>query len=116
MQLKKITPPEINESMIKEIVTKIVNNFNPEKVIIFGSQVWGKPGTWSDIDILIIMNYNGTSSQVAAKVSKIARPKYVPMDILIRTPEEIDQRIKLNDHFIKRILSGGKVLYDRAVS
>ena len=116
MKLKKITPPKITESMISEISAKIVKNFHPEKVILFGSHVWGKPGEWSDVDILVIMKYRGSSPKMAAKISKLVKPKLVPMDILIRSPEEIKNRIKLGDYFIKRILTGGKVLYEREVS
>ena len=53
---------------------------------------------------------------MAAKISRLAKPKLVPMDILIRSPEEIKNRIRLGDYFIKRILTGGKVLYEREVS
>jgi predicted nucleotidyltransferase len=116
MKLKKITPPEITKKMISEIVSKIVDNFNPEKIILFGSFVWGKPKEWSDIDILVIMKYSGSSPKVAAKISNLAKPKLVPMDILVRTPQEIEKRVKLGDYFIKRILNGGKVLYDKAAS
>jgi predicted nucleotidyltransferase len=116
MKLKKITPPKITQKMISEIVSKIVDNFNPEKIILFGSFVWGKPKEWSDIDILVIMKYSGSSPKVAAKISNLAKPKLVPMDILVRTPKEIEKRVKLGDYFIKRILNGGKVLYDKAAS
>ena len=116
MKLRKITPPKITESMISEILSKIVKNFDPEKVILFGSYVWGKPKEWSDLDILIIMKYRGSSPKMAAKISRLAKPKLVPMDILIRSPEEIKNRIRLGDYFIKRILTGGKVLYEREVS
>ncbi len=116
MKLKKITPPKITKKMISEIVSKIVDNFNPEKIILFGSFVWGKPKEWSDIDILVIMKYSGSSPKVAAKISNLAKPKLVPMDILVRTPQEIEKRVKLGDYFIKRILNGGKVLYDKAAS
>jgi len=116
MQLQKIKPPRIAESMISGIVTKIVENFHPERIILFGSRVWGKPKEWSDIDILVIMNITESSPRVAAKISVIAKPRYVPMDILVRTPREIEQRIKMGDYFIQRILTGGKVLYERRVS
>jgi len=116
MKLKKIKPPKITKKMISEIVSKIVDNFDPEKVILFGSIVWGKPKEWSDIDILVIMKYRGSSPKVAAKISNLAKPKLVPMDILVRTPQEIEKRVKLGDYFIKRILNGGKVLYDKAAS
>ena len=114
MKLKKITPPKITDKMISDMVTKIVDNFAPEKVILFGSMVWGKPKVWSDIDILVIMNYRGSSPRIAAKISNLAKPKLVPMDVIVRTPREIEKRVKLGDYFIKRILKGGKVLYDKA--
>ena len=116
MKLKKITPPKITEKMISEMVSKIVDNFDPEKVILFGSMVWGKPKEWSDIDILVIMKYRGSSPKIAAKISTLAKPKLVPIDILVRTPQEIEKRVKIGDYFIKRILKGGKVLYDKAAS
>lgn len=115
MALKKIKPPQITHSMISGIVAKIAENFHPEKIILFGSQVWGKPKEWSDIDILIIMNYNEPSSRVAAKISLVAKPRYIPMDILVRTPDEIAQRIEIGDYFINRILTKGRVLYERRV-
>ncbi len=113
MQLQKIKSPQINEIVISEITKKIVENFNPEKIILFGSQVWGKPKEWSDIDILIIMDFNESFAKISAKISMIAKPKYIPMDILVRTPDEIEKRIKIGDYFIKNILKEGKVLYER---
>jgi len=116
MTLQKINPPPITESMISGIVTKIVEKFNPEKIILFGSQVWGSPKDWSDLDLLVIMNFNESSSQLSAKISMVAKPRYVPMDILVRTPDEIKRRIEIGDYFIQRILTKGKVLYERGVS
>ncbi|MGB8658430.1 MAG: nucleotidyltransferase domain-containing protein [Candidatus Zixiibacteriota bacterium] len=116
MTLQKINPRPITESMISEIVTKIVENFHPEKIMLFGSQVWGRPKDWSDLDLLVIMNFNEPSSQLSAKISIVAKPHLVPMDILVRTPDEIKRRIEIGDYFIQRILTKGKVLYERAVS
>jgi predicted nucleotidyltransferase len=113
MALQKIKPPQITDSMISGIVAKIAENFNPEKIILFGSQVWGKPKDWSDIDILVVMNYNEPSPRVAAKISLVAKPPYIPVDILVRTPDEITQRIEIGDYFIKRVLAKGRVLYER---
>jgi predicted nucleotidyltransferase len=115
MELQKIKPPQITDSMISEVVAKIVENFRPEKIILFGSRVWGKPKDWSDIDILVIMDYSEPSPRVAAKISLIAKPRYIPMDILVRTPDEITQRIEIGDYFIKRVLTKGRVLYERRV-
>lgn len=112
-RLVQFHPPQITDFIIAEIVTKIVNNFDPDKIILFGSQVWGQAKEWSDLDLLIIMNFSGYSSQIAAKISMIAKPQFVPIDILVRTPKEIERRISIGDYFIRRILTEGKILYER---
>ena len=69
MQLQKIKPPEITPTLINSVVDKIIKHFDPDKIILFGSQVWGDPKRWSDIDLLVIMDYDGFSSQIAANIS-----------------------------------------------
>jgi len=113
MQLQKVTFPKITDSILSEVVKKIVDNFCPQKIIMFGSLVWGIPQEWSDIDILVILDSDESTSKLAAKISLLAKPQYIPMDILVRTSEEIEQRVKIGDHFIKKVLVEGRVLYER---
>ena len=113
MRLKRITPPEISDDTIADIVRKIVDTFFPEKIILFGSRVWGDPGEWSDIDILVIMDFHGSPSRAIGEISIAARPQFVPVDILVRTPQEIEDRLDIGDHFIRKIMTEGKVLYER---
>ena len=115
MQLRKVNPPEVTDVMISEMVRKIVENFYPEKIIMFGSRVWGVANDWSDMDILVVVKSKELSARLAAKISIVAKPRYVPVDILVRTPEEIEHRIKIGDHFINKILAEGKVLYERRI-
>ena len=49
----------------------------------------------------------------AACVSLAARPRFLPMDILVRTPQEIRARLEIGDSFVKEILERGRVLYER---
>ena len=113
--LQKIEPPRITESLIKNMVSKITLHFHPLKIILFGSHVWGQPKEWSDIDLLVVMGYQGYSSQIVAQISLLAKPPYVPIDILVRTPQEIQERLSKGDAFIKRIFKEGKVLYEKSV-
>lgn len=113
MQLEKVHPPEVTDVMIAEMVRKIVENFSPEKIILFGSRVWGKPEEWSDVDILVIIKSHELTRQLAARIATTAKPRLVPVDILVRTPDEIEHRIKIGDYFIKKILADGNVLYAR---
>jgi len=113
MQLEKARPREVTGEMIADMVWKIVENFSPEKIMLFGSRVWGKPGEWSDVDMLVIIKSHEPTAQLSAKIATRVKPRFVPVDILVRTPDEIEHRIKIGDHFIKKILAHGKLLYER---
>ncbi len=106
----------VTKEVLSEIAAKIVNHFQPEKIILFGSHAWGDPTTYSDVDILVVMDVEGSPIHKEAQISKIARPKLVPMDIIVRTPEQIQYRLKIGDPFIRRIMKEGEVLYERGVS
>jgi hypothetical protein len=58
------------------------------------------------------MDVDGSPIRKAADISRIARPRLLPMDIIVRTPDEIEHRIKIGDPFIKKIVNQGKVLYE----
>ena len=108
----RLTVPDVTSNLLSEMVSKIVKHFHPDKVILFGSRVWGKPTAESDVDILVIMDLEGSPIRKAAEISMIARPKFLPMDIIVRTPDEIERRIRIGDPFIRRIMDKGEVLYE----
>ena len=99
---------------IQNIVSQLVHLYKPEKIILFGSLAKGrvKPGT--DIDLFIIK-----SDVPEFGVDRIrqldALIKYrLATDFIVYRPEELEQRLKLGDPFVKTILKEGKVLYDAA--
>lgn len=104
------------KDVLLRIATRIVKNFQPERIILFGSYAWGNPTTQSDVDILVIMDVEGSPFRKEAEISKIARPKFVPMDVIVRTPEQIQHRLTIGDPFIRRIMEEGEVLYERRIS
>ena len=108
VQLKSPT-----REILSEIATKIVNYFHPEKIILFGSHAWGNPSPGSDVDILVILDFEGSVFQKEAQISRVARPKFVAMDVLVRTPEQIRYRLKIGDPFIQKVMEEGEVLYER---
>jgi len=103
----------LDKKLIRNISKKIVENFNPEKIILFGSAAKGTPSKDSDVDLLVVMDSKQRPAKRSIEVSKICRPKFVSMDILVRTPKEIKKRLEIGDYFIKEILEKGKVLYVR---
>jgi len=99
----------------QEIVEKtktIIRRFDPEKIILFGSYAFGNSGSESDLDLLIIMNTDKPSWEKSIEVT-LALKHTFPIDILVKTPEEIDNRIIAGDFFLSHILENGKVLYER---
>jgi len=103
------------EEQLEEVKNRIVQDLNPERIILFGSYAYGTPSTDSDVDLLIIMKSSELPSRRVARVSRLLRPRPFPMDILVKTPEEIAHRLKIGDTFIQDILSGGRILYDKRV-
>ncbi len=105
--------PILDKKLIRNISKKIVETFNPEKIILFGSCAQGTPLKDSDIDLLVIMDSKQRPAKRSIEVSKACRPKFVSIDVLVRTPKEIKKRLEIGDYFIKDILEKGKVLYAR---
>jgi len=96
---------------IEEKVRPIIEKYRPDKIILFGSYASGNPTPASDVDLLIIMNTNRSTLDLAAEVSSSIKHTF-PMDILVRTPQEIAKRLQLGDFFIRDIMETGRVLYE----
>jgi predicted nucleotidyltransferase len=77
---------------IRAVVQKIVEGFNPERVILFDSCAYGKPTHDSDMDILVIMESDERPAARATRVITAVQDKTFPMDILVRTPKELAER------------------------
>ncbi len=97
---------------IRVIVSKLIKEYSPEKVILFGSLVDGKFGADSDIDLLIIKKTEERFIDRWASVKKILRGTHrsIPLDAFVLTPKEIEMRLSVGDQFIEEALKG-KVLY-----
>ncbi len=96
---------------VKDLCRRIVENFHPQKVILFGSYASGKPNEDSDIDLLVVMHYEGRSVEQAIKIrQKISGT--MPLDLLVRTPKQINERLSLGDFFIREIVEHGITLYE----
>jgi predicted nucleotidyltransferase len=98
---------------LPEAVQRIVETLNPEKIILFGSYAEGTPSEDSDVDLLVIMETDASSKDRSWAVSRLLLPRPFPVDILVKTPQEIDRALQKGDFFIKDVISRGKVLYER---
>ncbi|RLD12793.1 nucleotidyltransferase domain-containing protein [candidate division KSB1 bacterium] len=98
---------------IQEQVKIIAKEFNPLKIILFGSYAWGKPTLESDVDLLIVVDSEKPTWQLASEIS-IALDYAFPLDLLVKTKQDVEKRLKMGDYFIEDIMKKGQVLYERA--
>jgi predicted nucleotidyltransferase len=92
--------------------TLIAEQFAPDKIILFGSYAYGEPTKDSDVDLLIIMPHEGRASEKAIQI-RSAFPREFPLDLIVRSAEELRTRLGMDDHFIREITERGKVIYER---
>jgi len=97
---------------IQKLVQIIVRRFKPEKIILFGSYAKGKSKKESDIDLFIIVDSNRPIWQISTEIS-LALDHTFPLDIIIKTKDEVNKRLSLGDFFIEDVVKNGKVLYER---
>jgi predicted nucleotidyltransferase len=100
--------------MILEIVDKIKKEYQPSKIILFGSYAYGQPDRDSDVDLLIVKDTSERFIDRLVAVTRITSdPKrLIPLEVIVFTPEEVREKLKSGDQFLREILSKGEVLYE----
>jgi uncharacterized protein len=101
----------IERKTINDFAQQIGREFRPERVILFGSYAYGKPTPDSDVDLLVVLPFQGSKGLKAFEIMRKLKP-HIPVDIIVRTPDDIQERLELNDFFLKEITSKGKILYE----
>jgi len=101
----------IEMQKVYEFRDLIIKLFHPQKIILFGSYAYGAPTEDSDVDMLVIMPFEGKGAHKATEIL-IATDPHFPIDLLVRTPEQIKTRVEMGDFFLREVTKKGKVLYD----
>lgn len=99
-------------SAIRRMARQIVEAFDPDRIVLFGSHAYGLPTSESDVDILVVMPTTNPVGQACRIRLGVEHP--FPLDLLVRPQEELDARLRLGDSFWRDVLSRGKVLYEKA--
>ena len=97
---------------LKQVAGRIGKKFHPRKIILFGSHAYGQPHPESDVDFLVIFSDRQKLKKRYAEISKELEPRPFPIDLLIRSKDEIQNRLKMGDSFIQEIVNNGRVLYE----
>ena len=98
-------------SVIRRFAREVAEQFDPLKIILFGSYAYGRPHRDSDVDILVVMPAYDEINQCVRIRKKTYHP--FPLDLIVRKPETLRWRLDEGDWFLREIVSKGKVLYEK---
>jgi uncharacterized protein len=100
------------DRLILEIVNRLVEEFNPENIFLFGSHAWGTPNSDSDLDLLVIVSSSDISATKRSSIAyRCLRDIQYPLDILVKTRKEIEKFSQVPFSLEHQILLRGKCLY-----
>jgi uncharacterized protein len=103
----------VHGNTIRAYARRIAREFHPEKIILFGSYAYGSPTEDSDVDLLVVMPHKGRSVQQAVRINLRLQAPFA-MDLVVRKPKQMSQRLALGDSFVREISEKGRVLYEAA--
>ena len=95
---------------IQELADQIAREYQPERIILFGSFAYGDPHPHSDVDLLVSMPFKGNALNKAAGMIRNLKPPFA-VDLMLHRPEQIKQRIEWGDPLLREAVERGRVLY-----
>ncbi len=104
----------LKEEEIKNLVDKIVNRIEPDKVIVFGSYAKGKATSRSDLDLFVIKNTSLPMSQRDQEIRPFLSNLLIGVDIHVYTPEEVEEYGSEEYSFIHSVMKTGRIVYDKS--
>jgi predicted nucleotidyltransferase len=102
----------VDEKSIFELSERIAKGFQPERIILFGSYAYGRPSPDSDVDLLVILPFEGRNFRKSLEILNRVAPEF-SVDLLARRPDDTARRYAEGDPLIREALDHGKVLYER---
>jgi predicted nucleotidyltransferase len=109
VQPYRYASPNVPMTAIRSFARRIAERFHPDKIILFGSYAYGKPHEESDVDLLVIMRTKNAIDQ-SIRIS-LAFDQLFSLDLIVRTPWQIERGLKDNNWFLREIIEKGKILY-----
>jgi predicted nucleotidyltransferase len=99
---------------IELVCRAIAREFHPDKIVLFGSYAYGNPGPESDVDLLVVMPFDGSPFKQAAVILDhvVHAVGVIPFDLLVRTAQQVQERIQMGDTFMRDVIERGRVMYE----
>jgi predicted nucleotidyltransferase len=104
---------KIDDSIMEEIIRRIVESAQPEKIVLFGSHAYGRPHEGSDLDILVVMESDLPRYKRAVPIYRALAGLLIGKDVLVYTPQEIDAWSEIPQAFITQVMEKGRIIYEK---
>ena len=101
------------EQPIEEIIRKIVEAFQPRRIVMFGSRARGDTRPDSDLDLMVEMETLDPPAERMRTISALFGLRRWAMDLIVYTPQEVEEQRQYRNSLIRVIESEGKVLYEQ---
>lgn len=98
---------------LDEITRRIVERFNPTRIVVFGSHARSNEGADSDLDLFIEMESDLPVTARRAAISSLFWPRTWPLDVIVYTPDEVAKVREGKSTLLAAIEAEGRVLYER---
>jgi predicted nucleotidyltransferase len=105
----------VEPAIIEEVVRRIVEVVQPEKIVLFGSRARGDARAGSDLDLLVIAKSKEPRYRRSVPLYGALSDIQVPMDILVYSPKEVKEWSGVRQAFVTTALREGQVIYERQV-
>lgn len=104
----------VTQTTVRQMAARIVDEFAPQQVILFGSHARNRATRDSDVDLLVVMPIRGSKRELRIRIGVALAEFGVPMDIVVSTPEELSLRKDIPGTIESPATKEGKVLYARS--
>ncbi|MGD0092697.1 MAG: nucleotidyltransferase domain-containing protein [Planctomycetota bacterium] len=102
----------ISREVIGALSQRIIQEFKPLRIVLFGSYARGNATEDSDVDLLVILRFRGSTLRKSIEILNRVCPDF-PVDLLARRPGDTRRRYAEWDPLIRDALDHGVVLYER---
>jgi len=107
----------VTNDLLQEVTRRLVEQFQPEQIILFGSQAWGTPTAGSDLDLMVVVTQSSLSDYERAVLGhRCLKGLDIPKDVIVKTRAEFDAFRNVRAALEYKIARQGKVLYERRQS
>ena len=101
----------VETNQIMKVSDEIARRFHPERIILFGSYAYGTPNEDSDVDLLVVLPFEGRTAKQAIAIRSAVYAGF-PMDLIPITPDRLKHRLEIEDFFLREVVQKGTVLYE----